>query len=78
MGYDIRNYRNHTYTNKVIGDALGSGSASRTIYTYQTLTFNQLINYKRSFNSHNFELLEAMRVINIIMIIYMDIKEIKL
>ena len=57
VGYDIRNYRNHTYTNKVIGDALGSGSASRTIYTYQTLTFNQLINYKRSFNSHNFELL---------------------
>lgn len=57
VGYDIRNYARNRYINKVIGDAAPAGAAEKTQITEQTLTWNQLLNYKRSFGSHNFDFL---------------------
>ncbi|MBK1894164.1 SusC/RagA family TonB-linked outer membrane protein [Chryseobacterium paridis] len=57
VGYDIRNNRRSTYGNRIIGDAAPAGSATKTAITEQTLTFNQLLNYKRKFGEHNFEFL---------------------
>lgn len=57
VGYDIRNNRRSRYINKVIGDAAPGGAAEKTTFTEQTLTWNQLLNYKRKFGSHNFEFL---------------------
>ncbi|WP_292008707.1 SusC/RagA family TonB-linked outer membrane protein [Chryseobacterium sp.] len=57
VGYDIRNNRRSRYINKVIGDAAPAGAAEKSTYTEQTITFNQLLNYKRKFGSHNFEYL---------------------
>jgi len=57
VGYDIRNLRESTYGNRIIGDVAFSGNATRRAYTSQTLTFNQLLNYKRKFGAHNFEFL---------------------
>jgi len=57
VGYDIRNNRRSTYGNRIIGDAAPGGSAEKMTYTEQTLTWNQLLNYKRKFGSHNFEFL---------------------
>ncbi|RKS96048.1 SusC/RagA family TonB-linked outer membrane protein [Chryseobacterium defluvii] len=55
VGYDIRNFRRNRYGNKIIGDAAPAGNATRATFTEQTLTFNQLLNYKRKFGMHNFE-----------------------
>jgi TonB-linked SusC/RagA family outer membrane protein len=57
VGYDVRNNRRSKYGNKIIGDAAPAGSSERTSIIEQTLTFNQLLNYKRKFGSHNFEFL---------------------
>lgn len=57
VGYDIRNYRRKTYTNKIIGDAAPAGAADRTSFTEQTITWNQLLNYKRKFGNHGLEAL---------------------
>ena len=57
VGYDIRNNRRSTYGNKIIGDAAPAGSAEKTSILEQTLTFNQLLNYKRKFGKHNMEFL---------------------
>lgn len=57
VGYDIRNNRRGRYINKIIGDAAPAGAAEKSTFTEQTLTFNQLLNYKRKFGSHNFEYL---------------------
>lgn len=57
VGYDIRNNRRSRYVNKIIGDAAPAGASDRTSIIEQTLTWNQLLNYKRKFGSHNFEFL---------------------
>lgn len=56
VAYDIRNFKNSTYTNKIIGDAAPAGAASRTAVTNQTITFNQILNYRKSLGNHNFDL----------------------
>ncbi len=56
-GYDIRNAKNITYRNKIIGDAAPGGAASRGITEASTFTWNQLLNYKKNFNGHNFDIL---------------------
>lgn len=56
-GYDTRSTYNRSYTNNIVGDAAGSGTASRTNTTMQSVTFNQLLNYKKRFGLHNFDAL---------------------
>lgn len=55
--YDIRNYIKDRYVNNVIGDAAPAGGAEKTNYAEQTITFNQLMNYKRKFGVHGVEFL---------------------
>ena len=43
---------NKSYGNRLIGDAAGVGSSSRTSYNYQDLTFNQILNYNKDFGNH--------------------------
>lgn len=51
--YNFRGTYNKTYTNKLIGDALGIGAAARTAYFNRDWTWNQVLTYKNSFGSHN-------------------------
>ena len=57
LSYDVRNYAFRSYRNKYIGDAAGEGSLSQTDRKTQSITFNQLLNYTKSFNRHNFDLM---------------------
>lgn len=41
-----------TYTNSVIGDAIGAGRAGRSANTYTGVTYNQLLTYSNKFNLH--------------------------
>ncbi|MDN3671476.1 SusC/RagA family TonB-linked outer membrane protein, partial [Flavobacterium branchiarum] len=52
-GIDKRMLNTSDYTNKVIGDAAGSGGASKTDNIYTGITFNQLLEYSNSFGNHN-------------------------
>ncbi len=55
--YDYRNQNNRKYTNKVIGDASGTGALSNELYKYTGTTINQILNYNTSFDNHNFNIL---------------------
>ncbi|MDR7799546.1 SusC/RagA family TonB-linked outer membrane protein [Riemerella anatipestifer] len=57
VGYDLRNYKGIAYRNKIIGDAVPNGAASRTVTESRTITFNQLLNYDKSFGHHNLNVL---------------------
>lgn len=54
---DKTSLNNSSYTNKLIGDAAGVGGASKSDYVYTGVTFNQLLEYQKSFGNHNFSLL---------------------
>lgn len=56
-GYDLRNSYNREYQNNVLGDAAPAGAASRTNTNSYSVTFNQLLNYTKKFNRHNFDIL---------------------
>ena len=56
-GYDTRNFRNKKYYNKVSGEKAPAGSASRMTSTTQAITWNQLLNYSKSFGDHDFDVL---------------------
>ncbi|MCD7938534.1 MAG: SusC/RagA family TonB-linked outer membrane protein, partial [Tannerellaceae bacterium] len=51
------NEERQVYNNAIIGDGAGSGRASRTIYRYKTYTFQQQLNWNRSFGAHNIDFL---------------------
>lgn len=53
LSIDSRNYNNYSYTNKIVGDAAPAGSYSRTTNTILGLTFNQVLNYNKTFGDHN-------------------------
>lgn len=55
LGYDVRNYSLKFYGNKVIGDAAGTAALSLDSRRTTGLTFNQILNYKTSFEGHNFD-----------------------
>lgn len=57
LSYDVRNFAFKSYRNKYIGDAAGEGSLSQTDRKTQSITFNQLLNYTKSFGQHNFDAL---------------------
>lgn len=52
VGYTYTGSLNKTYGNRLVGDALGIGSTSRSSYNYQDLTFNQILTYDKKFGSH--------------------------
>jgi TonB-linked SusC/RagA family outer membrane protein len=55
---DISNYNNPTYTNKIVGDGSGDGGrASNTNSTTTSYTFNQLLNYNKTFHDHTLQVL---------------------
>ncbi|MDL2282592.1 TonB-dependent receptor [Parabacteroides sp. OttesenSCG-928-G06] len=45
-----RNTSNKTYSNSVIGDGAGEGRMGQTDYRYENYTFQQLLNWRYSFN----------------------------
>lgn len=57
LTYDVRNYTYKEYGNKVIGDAAGTASLKLTTYKYTGVTWNQLLNYKKSVGLHNFDVI---------------------
>lgn len=56
-GLETSNYRNSGYDNKLVGDGSPSGRFNLTNTRRTTTTFNQLINYNKSFGDHNFDIL---------------------
>lgn len=55
---NVRNSENRTYNNAIIGDGAGNaGRASRSIYRYKNYTAQQILNWSKSFDSHNVEAL---------------------
>ena len=55
---NLRNSKDRTYNNAIIGDGVGNnGRASRTEYLYTNWTFQQLLNYNRTFGDHTVEAL---------------------
>ncbi len=55
--YGYTGSQNSTYTNRLVGDAIGIGAAGRTTYHYQDLTFNQILTYDKSFDLHHVTLM---------------------
>lgn len=49
------NYKFTSFENKLVGDGQGSGRLSKTQTRMTTVTFNQLLQYNKSFGSHNLE-----------------------
>ncbi|KVV14256.1 TonB-dependent receptor [Flavobacterium sp. TAB 87] len=50
---DKRSVNSSDYKNKVIGDAAGLGGASKDSNGYTGVTFNQILDYSKSFGVHN-------------------------
>ncbi len=57
VGYDFRNYLNSSYENPHVGDGSPAGRSSLTNYRYDTMNFNQLLTYNKTFNRHTIDLL---------------------
>lgn len=55
--YNFRGTLNKTYTNTLIGDAIGIGAASRDAFFRRDFTWNQILTYAKSFGNHNFNVL---------------------
>jgi len=55
---NVRNSENQTYNNAIIGDGAGNkGRAERNIYRYKNYTFQQQLNWTRSFHAHTIDVL---------------------
>lgn len=54
---DYTNRNDLTYQNNIIGDGAPSGRSSKDYQTLIGTTFNQLLNYTKSFKDHNFDVL---------------------
>ncbi|RQP08440.1 MAG: SusC/RagA family TonB-linked outer membrane protein [Chryseobacterium sp.] len=52
VAYAYTGTLNKAYTNRVIGDAIGAGSSTRSSYNYQDLTWNQILTYNKDFDLH--------------------------
>lgn len=55
--YNFRGTHSKTYTNTLIGDAIGIGASGRTAYFNRDFTFNQLLTYDNTFGNHAFTVL---------------------
>lgn len=54
---DFTNRFDLTYQNRVIGDGAPAGRSSKDYQTIYGITFNQLLNYNKSFGNHSFDVL---------------------
>lgn len=59
VSFDQRSYYNTSFQNKYVGDGAPGGRASRTSTRRNTIGFNQLLNYTKSFDKHNLKVLVA-------------------
>jgi TonB-linked SusC/RagA family outer membrane protein len=57
LSADVSNSLRSRYENKIVGDGAPSGRGARNTTDNLTITFNQLLNYNKTFGSHNIELL---------------------
>ncbi|MBW8685129.1 SusC/RagA family TonB-linked outer membrane protein [Chitinophaga rhizophila] len=57
LGVDVTNDLVGTFDNTTVGDGAPAGRASRTSRTTTGFTFNQLLNYNRTFGLHNIDVL---------------------
>ncbi len=57
LSSDQRFFYNTFYNNKVIGDGAPGGRAYRTYSKRNSINFNQLLKYTRSFGNHNLDML---------------------
>lgn len=53
---NLRNSENQSYDNATIGDGAGTGRASRTFYRYKNYTFQQQLNWNKTYGLHNLDL----------------------
>lgn len=51
------NYKFTKYENKLVGDGQGSGRLSKTQTRMTTVTFNQILQYTKSFGQHNLDVM---------------------
>ena len=56
-GYDTRNYLNTSLDNPHVGDGAPAGRADNEHYRYDTMNFNQLLTYNKTFGGHTVDLL---------------------
>ncbi len=56
-GYDFRNYLNSGFENTQVGDGAPAGRGKMTNYRYDTMNFNQLLTYNKTFSRHTIDLL---------------------
>ena len=56
-GYDFRNYLNSGFDNPHVGDGSPSGRSRLTNYRYDTVNFQQLLTYNKTFSGHAIDLL---------------------
>ena len=57
---NTRNTDNYNYTSALVGDAVGQGSMTKTLYTYKNYTFQQQLTWNYTFNDkHNLNVLLA-------------------
>ncbi|MCJ0742321.1 TonB-dependent receptor [Pedobacter montanisoli] len=55
---DLNNYRYNIFDNPIIGDGVANGGLSvRSISTTRTINVNQLLNYNKSIDKHNIDVL---------------------
>jgi TonB-linked SusC/RagA family outer membrane protein len=57
LTYEEQNYYRSTFRNKFVGDGAPGGDASKSYTRTSTIGFNQLLNYRKSFEDHNLEFL---------------------
>ncbi len=57
VGYDTRNYLNTSFDNPHVGDGAPAGRADNEHYRYDTVNFNQLLTYNKTFGGHTVDLL---------------------
>ncbi|RXG22379.1 TonB-linked outer membrane protein, SusC/RagA family [Leeuwenhoekiella marinoflava DSM 3653] len=56
-GLDKNFFNNEGFDNKIVGDGAPDGRAERTASNTTVVTYNQLLNYNKSFGLHNFSAL---------------------
>ncbi len=55
LTYDVQNYRYKNYRNPIVGDGAPAGDLYVDANRYQTVTFNQILNYSKKLGVHSLE-----------------------